>query len=47
MKEPMAKVAIVLRKYNAFGGYERQAILLARELIKAGPKVTIFTHSWP
>jgi UDP-glucose:(heptosyl)LPS alpha-1,3-glucosyltransferase len=47
MKEPMAKVAIVLRKYNAFGGYERQAILLARELIKTGHKVTIFTHSWP
>ncbi|MBE7413989.1 MAG: glycosyltransferase family 4 protein [Deltaproteobacteria bacterium] len=39
-------VAIVLMKYNPFGGYERQAAILARALAKRGDRVTIVAGSF-
>lgn len=33
-------------KYNPFGGYERQAALLARALVDRGVGVTVFTSDW-
>ncbi|WKZ32532.1 MAG: glycosyltransferase family 4 protein [Thermodesulfobacteriota bacterium] len=39
-------VAIVLMKYNPFGGYERQAAILARALAKRGDRVTIIAGSF-
>lgn len=39
-------IAIVLMKYNPFGGYERQAAILAETLAKRGDSVTIFTNKW-
>ena len=38
--------AIVLMKYNPFGGYERQAALLAGALAARGDRVTVFTGEW-
>ena len=40
------KIAIVLFKYNPYGGYERQAALLADTLGKRGDDVTVFTSLW-
>jgi len=40
------KVALVLQRYNPFGGYERQAALLARSLVRRGVFVTVFTGEW-
>lgn len=34
-------------RYNPFGGYERQAALVARSLIERGDEVHVFTHAWP
>ncbi|MEW6614203.1 MAG: glycosyltransferase family 4 protein [Thermodesulfobacteriota bacterium] len=39
-------IAIVLMKYNPFGGYERQAVILAETLAERGDSVTIFTNKW-
>lgn len=39
-------IAIVLMKYNPFGGYERQAALLAETLAEKGDSVTVFTNEW-
>lgn len=39
-------IAIVLMKYNPFGGYERQAVLLARALGHRGDRVTVFASDW-
>ncbi|MBE9527616.1 MAG: glycosyltransferase family 4 protein [Proteobacteria bacterium] len=39
-------VAIVLMKYNPFGGYERQAALVARALVARGDSVTVFASEW-
>ncbi len=38
--------AIVLMKYNPFGGYERQAAILAEALANRGDKVTVFANEW-
>ena len=40
------KIAITLFKYNPYGGYERQAALLAETLAKRGDDVTVFTSKW-
>ena len=40
------KIAIVLMKYNPFGGYERQAALLAEAFADCGDKVTVFANEW-
>lgn len=40
------KVAIVLMKYNPFGGCERQAAILARALARRGDKVTVVAGSF-
>ncbi|MBI2027352.1 MAG: glycosyltransferase [Deltaproteobacteria bacterium] len=40
-------VALVLMKYNPYGGYERQASLLADYLLEQGMEVTVFSSSWP
>jgi len=42
----MMNIAIVLMKYNPFGGYERQAAILAETLAERGDSVTIFTNKW-
>ncbi len=34
-------IAIVLMKYNPYGGYERKAVILAEELVKRGDNVTV------
>lgn len=39
-------IAIVLMRYNPFGGYERQAALLAKSLVARGDKVTVFASGW-
>ncbi len=39
-------IAIVLMKYNPFGGYERQAANLARALANRGDNVTVFANKW-
>ena len=41
------KVALVLKRYNPYGGYERQAFLLAKALIERGDEVHVFTNYWP
>ena len=41
------KAALVLMRYNPFGGYERQAALIADALLKRGDQVHIFTNRWP
>ncbi len=33
-------------KYNPFGGYERQAAILAKALANRGDKVTVFANEW-
>ena len=38
-------IAIILMKYNPFGGYERQAALLAGALADRGDNVTVFARS--
>ncbi len=38
--------AIVLMKYNPFGGDERQAALLAEALATRGDRVTVFANEW-
>ena len=40
------KIAIVLMKYNPFGGYERQAALLAEAFADRGDNVTVFANEW-
>jgi UDP-glucose:(heptosyl)LPS alpha-1,3-glucosyltransferase len=45
-KEIDLNIAIVLMKYNPFGGYERQAAILAETMAKRGDNVTIFTNKW-
>ena len=45
-KERSLNIAIVLMKYNPFGGYERQAAILAETLAERGDSVTIFTNKW-
>lgn len=39
-------VGIVLMRYNRYGGYERQAALLARALAGRGDNVTVFAGEW-
>jgi UDP-glucose:(heptosyl)LPS alpha-1,3-glucosyltransferase len=39
-------IAIVLMKYNPFGGYERQAAILAEALADRGDMVTVFANEW-
>jgi|ETNmetMinimDraft_23_1059889.scaffolds.fasta_scaffold02491_5 UDP-glucose:(heptosyl)LPS alpha-1,3-glucosyltransferase len=39
-------IAIILMKYNPFGGYERQAALLAGALADRGDNVTVFANEW-
>ncbi len=39
-------VAIVLMKYNPFGGYERQAALLVDALLARGDSVTVLASEW-
>ncbi len=41
------KAALVLMRYNPFGGYERQAALIADALLKRRDQVHIFAHRWP
>ncbi len=40
------RIAIVLMKYNPFGGYERQAAILAEEMRGRGHEVTVFANDW-
>tara|TARA_B100000315_G_scaffold8981_1_gene8837 strand:- start:10856 stop:12046 length:1191 start_codon:yes stop_codon:yes gene_type:complete len=39
-------IAIVLMKFNPFGGYERQAAILAGALADRGDDVTVFANKW-
>lgn len=39
-------IAIVLMKYNPYGGYERQAAILAEALAERGDSVTVFANKW-
>lgn len=39
-------IAIVLMNYNPFGGYERQAAILARALARRGERVTVIAGSF-
>ena len=40
------EIAIVLMRYNPYGGYERQAVILAEELADRGDNVTVFANEW-
>jgi len=41
------RVALVLMHYNPYGGYERQAFLIAEALVARGDEVHVITHWWP
>ncbi|OSM05175.1 glycosyltransferase family 4 protein [Magnetofaba australis] len=40
------RIALVLMRYNPFGGFERQAALLARHLLDQGHAVTLICARW-
>lgn len=40
------KIAIVIYKYNSYGGYERQAFLLSKWLVKENHEVTVVSSTW-